>query len=192
MSGETSTLAEVIENTILSFMEGMHTCMPGRIESYDFKASKASVKPLLQRSYIDGTTLDIPILRDVPVIFPRTQSAGITFPVNRGDRVLIMFAERSLNIWKGSGENAVPTDNRKFDISDAICIPGLYSLNTRNIAKNNTDTVIHNDDQTITIKSNGDIDVGGDSVLKLVNESFKDLFNAHTHLVAAAPLVPPA
>ena len=82
-------LSEAITNTFLSLMEDMHTCIPGVIVNYDYKLAKASVKPLLQRAYIDDETLVMPVLHEVPVIFPRTQSAGITFPINVREILLL-------------------------------------------------------------------------------------------------------
>lgn len=165
---EKNTLAQAIENTMIALMEGIHTCLPGSIIDYDFKEARASVKPLIQKSYIDGDSMVLPIIRDVPVIFPRTGVSGITFPLNKGDKVLIVFSERSLDNWKGIGDDAVPRDFRKFDLSDAVCIPGLYSFNTRNLAKNNKDLVIHHNGFTITITDTGKISLKGANGLDLL------------------------
>lgn len=35
--------------------------------------------------------------------------------------------------------------------------------------------------QKVTVKSGGDIEIGNASLTKLVNDTFKDLFNGHTH-----------
>ncbi len=192
---EKNTLSSAVVNTFTALMEDIHTCLPGRVEDYDFRTSKATVKPLIQKTYIDGETLILPILKEVPVVFPRTGSSGITFPVNRGDRVLSFFSERSLDSWYTTGLDAVPGDNRKFDMSDSMCIPGLYSFNERNIASNNNDLEVHHEGQKITIKKNGNVEVGTGILTKLVNDTFKTLYNAHTHLdpvsgVSGTPVVP--
>lgn len=201
---ENNTLAEAITNTFLSMIENMHTCLPGVVVDYDFEFSRASVKPLIKKPFIDGDVLVLPVLKDIPVVFPRSSKAGMTFPLNKGDKVLIVFSQRSLDTWKDFGKDSVPRDFRKFDLSDAICIPGMFSFNKsdKNIASNNSDLEIQNEGQTITIKKNGDIEIGGSSLLKLVNENFKSLFNGHAHItttptnptstpvVFATPLVP--
>lgn len=184
---ETNKLTDVLENALSVFFEDIHTCMPGRIESYDFKSQKASVKPLLKKEYLDGEVLDLKVIGNVPVIFPRTKHAGITFPVEKGDGCLLLFSERAIERWKLSGNNSSPGDHRRYSLSDAICLVGLFSLNSKNIASNNDDTQIHNNGQTITIKKNGDIDVGGSSLLKLVNETFLSIFDSHTHVYAPGP-----
>jgi hypothetical protein len=53
----------------------------------------------------------------------------ITFPVAAGDIVLLCFAQTSLDNWLQLGGVVDPQDSRKFDLSDAIAIPGLLSFN---------------------------------------------------------------
>lgn len=148
-SGEQVTLSQAIENTFMTLISNLHTCLPGRIETYDFKRQKATVKPLIKKKFFGGNISPLPILTNVPVVFPRTKKAGITFPLSRGDGVLIVFSERSLEAWYSSGDDSEPQDSRKFDLSDAICIPGLYSFNQGNIASNNNSVEIQNKDGEI-------------------------------------------
>lgn len=181
MTGEKNELLEVIENAIRRASEDLHTFMPGRIESYDYRTQKATVKPLLKKRYLDGDVLELPVLGNVPVIFPRTGTAGITFPVKKGDKVGLIFAERSLERWYLTGEDSEPGDRRRYDLSDAVAIPGLYSFAEKNIQSNNSDVEVHNDGQRITIKANGDIELGVETLKKLVNDSFKSVYENHVH-----------
>lgn len=190
MTGK-NLLSTAIESTFLSMIADIHTCLPGTIETYDYKKRKATVKPLIKKKYIEGDTQELPILVNVPIVFPCSKIAGVVFPLSRGDGVLIVFSERALERWKSSGNVVEPGDPRKFDLSDGIAIPGLFSFKQNSFASNNNDLEVANKGQTITIKKNGDIDIGGTPVSKLVNESFMTLFNAHTHL-SAAPGIPTA
>lgn len=183
---ETNTLSDALVTTFWSLLASIHTCMPGRIESYEFKTQKASVKPLLKKKFLDGDVIEIPPLVNVPVVFPRTSTAGVTFPLKKGDGVLLVFAERSLERWYSSGLDSEPGDSRKFDLSDAIAIPGLFSFAQANLARNNTDLVVENEGQKITIKPNGEIELGGANLKKLVNEEFKAVFDGHVHNVSVA------
>jgi len=177
----TNTLAQAIVTTFKSMMADIHTCLPGRVEKYEYKTQKAEVKPLIKKKFLNGDSLDIPVIPNVPVVFPRTKKAGFTFPLNKGDGVLLVFSERSLERWLSSGDDVEPGDPRKFDLTDAIAIPGLFSFSDSNIASNNNDVEIHNEGQTITIKKNGDIEVGGSSLKKLVMEDMLAKFNSHVH-----------
>jgi len=167
--------------------------MPGRIETYDYTNRSVTVQPLLKKVFTEGESLEYKILANVPVIFPSSQESGMTFPLNRGDGVLILFSERALERWKSNGALTEPGDSRKFDLSDGICIPGLFAFNQKPLAENNKDVFIKHKNQKIVIKNNGNIEIGSSSLQKLVNESFMNLFNSHTHtyIPAIHPAVTP-
>lgn len=191
MVAEKNPMTVAIENIFFSLTEDFHTCLPGRVEKYDFKTQKATVKPLLKKVYNDKSVLEMPVLPNVPVIFPRTKRSGVTFPLERGDGVLLLFTERALERWKLSGDVSEPGDSRRFDLTDSVCIPGLFSFNQTNIASNNDDLEIQHEGQKVTIKKNGDIELGaGESLLSLVNETFLALYDSHTHLYAPGPGAP--
>lgn len=186
-----NTLAQAIVTTFQSLISEIHTCLPGRVESYEYTSQKANIKPLISKKLLNNDVEELPVLTNIPIIFPRTKSHGITFPINKGDGVLIVFSERSLDRWySSSGDVSEPGDPRKFDLSDSIAIPGLFSFNQENIASNNDDTEIHNSGQKVVIKKNGDIEVGSSSLKKLVNELFLTAFDSHTHLYAPGPGTP--
>lgn len=129
LENETPTLAEVIQRAIEARVCNMHVSMPARVVEYDFKTQKATVQPEIRRSYRDGTVVDIPTIRDVPVAWPRAGNAFVHFPLNAGDQVNLVFSERSLDEWKNIGGNTTPQENRKHDFSDAIAYPGTYPFN---------------------------------------------------------------
>jgi len=183
------SLATTIQNTFQAMVANMNTSLPGEIVEYDFRSKKASVKPLIKKKKLSGRTLTLPIIQNVPVVFPGTQNYGIHFPLRKGDSVLIVFSQRSLEKWLSSGQDVDPQDTRKFDLSDAIAIPGLTSFNVNNFAQNNEDFVIANDKEKITLKANGDIEIGGSELKKLINEEFRSIFDNHVHNVITADLL---
>lgn len=129
---------EVLDAFVRGHAAEMHTLLPGRIESYDAATGKASVLPLLQRTYtIDGAdgvlterTEAYPVIPDCPVAFPRGGGAAITFPLKAGDPCWVMFAERSLDAWLDSDGKTVldPDDARMHHLTDAVVLPGAYTL----------------------------------------------------------------
>lgn len=122
----TPTMAKVLQDHIKGVLKDIHTCMPAEVQSYDTTTNSVDVQPNFKRTYTDGDTVDLPIIRSVPVAFPRAGTAGITFPIKRGDSVLLIFSERSLDKWKNTGGTITPDDPRTHDLSDAIAIPGIY------------------------------------------------------------------
>jgi hypothetical protein len=177
---------EAIRIVVSSIITGINTCLPGRVEKYEYETRRAEVLPLVSKKYIDGQRVDYQPISDIPVMFPASGTTGIHYPVKKGDTVLLIFAQRALDNWLLSGDITAPGDNRKYDITDAIAIPGLYSFNVPNFADNNDDIVI-NGDNKITIKNNGDIEIGGAGLKKLINEEFKNTYNNHVHNFTAAP-----
>lgn len=122
---------EVLRAAMEYALADVHTALPGRVEAYDPATQKADIKPLIKRlvSTEDGEELleELPVLPQVPVIFPRTASAFITFPVAAGDHVLLIFNERSIdNFVAGDGEDTDPDEYRTHDLSDAVALLGFY------------------------------------------------------------------
>jgi hypothetical protein len=176
------TLNQAIETAINYHIGLLNTCLPGQIEKYDSTQQKADVSILLKKKYKDGSIpAEKMVISAVPVVFPRTSKSMVHFPLAAGDGVLLVFAQRSLEDWLFKGGETVPTDPRKFDLTDAIAIPGLYDFKVATLAENNEDFLIVHNGEKIVIKKDGNIEIGAASLKKLVNEEFKTLFNNHVH-----------
>jgi hypothetical protein len=195
------TLATVICQAVASIMSGVHTCMPGQIQKYDSATAKAEVLPLLNRTFYSGDVVTMPVVTNVPVIWPRTSQGSITFPLQKGDAVLLLFAERSIDEWLSNGKQSTPADGRAFDLSDAIAIPGCCDFSTALSHPNDSDfQVIFNENtikikqdgtieikgnNTITIATDGSISIGSSTLQSLMNKVAMDAYNQHTHPVVA-------
>lgn len=103
--------------------------MPGRVEKYDAAKQFAKVKPLLQalQRNADGSTtsVSLPVVNNVPVLFPQGGGLQLRLPVAKGDIVLLVFCDRSLDKWKSKGGEVDPVDLRQHHLSDAVAIAGL-------------------------------------------------------------------
>ena len=150
-------MTDAIRNAILYQLLNIHTAFPGKIVSYEFETKKAQIQPMVDKKYTDGTTEPMPVLNNVPVIFPFASGASITFPVNEGDYCLVLCCERSIDNFLANGQQAAPTDPRKFDLSDGVAIMGLLPFNETSPAQNNTDFAISYAGSEIVIKQNGDV-----------------------------------
>ncbi len=121
---------DVLKTAFESFVGNIHTCIPGQIESYNSAQKKASVKPLIKKR-IDNVDVSYPVISDVPVIFPGSSDTAIVFPLSKNDGCLILFSETSLeNFLSSRGGEVDPGDARKFSLTDAVCIPGLFSFSS--------------------------------------------------------------
>lgn len=123
---------EVMLRAILSgAQQGIWTALPGSIVSFDANTVTASVQPGVAGVVTkqDGSpgSVNLPVLTDVPVVFPRGGGCTLTFPVAVGDECLIVFACRAIDAWSQSGGVQPPSNARKHDLSDAFAIIGPMS-----------------------------------------------------------------
>ena len=147
-----TTPSDIFRNSVYSVLNNVNTALPAIIVSSDPITNKASVQPALNKAYLSGAE-PMPILESVPIMFPN----NITFPVNTGDYVLLIFCQRSLDLWLSKGGQVTPDDPRKFDLSDAIAITGLRPFTDDFSGNNGKDFKISFGGSEIVIKENGDI-----------------------------------
>ncbi|MCP8696612.1 Gp138 family membrane-puncturing spike protein [Klebsiella pneumoniae] len=114
-----------------AIMSAMRVAMPGIIQSFDPDAVTAVVQPAIKGAEKDESgaevSVNLPLLVDVPVVFPRGGGCTLTFPVKAGDECLVIFADRCIDFWWQSGGIQEPVDERMHDLSDAFCIVGPQS-----------------------------------------------------------------
>jgi hypothetical protein len=141
MSSATPDLFQVITEIVRWQLAELNTAIPARVLSYDPATQSADVQPLLKRRLKNGQVLSRAAITGVPVVFPAAGGGIITFPIQAGDTVLLIFSQRSIDRWvQSDGGEVDPLDNRMHAISDAIAIPGLTSF--PNALSGDTDRVI--------------------------------------------------
>ncbi len=147
-----TTPTDIFRDSVNAMLCNVHTAMPGIIKAYDPVTNKATIQPALNKNFTSGPQ-PMPVLENVPIMFP----IGVVFPINIDDYVLLVFSERSMDLWLSVGGQVTPTDPRKFDLSDAIAIPGLMPFTQTYPNNNNQDYVISFAGSYVTIKANGDV-----------------------------------
>ncbi|EHP2011572.1 TPA: hypothetical protein K8293_001178 [Escherichia coli] len=114
-----------------SVMSALRVSMPGIVQSFDPDAVTVVVQPAIKGYEPDSNGINqsttLPLLVDVPVVFPRGGGCTLTFPVKAGDECLVIFADRCIDFWWQSGGIQEPVDERMHDLSDAFCIVGPQS-----------------------------------------------------------------
>lgn len=189
------TIEQVLNEFIINKLSTkLNTAIPAVIESYEHEYARASVIPTISKKYVDGQVIDYKPIENIPVITLRTQNSIVHLPINKGDTVLLIICQRSMDKWLKDGLITPPSDRRQFDITDAIAIPGLFPFSGTTGLVNNTDFIIKHKNSSLVLKDNGDIEVqcdgeikiGNSGLKKLVNEEFKTLFDNHVHNVSVA------
>ncbi len=114
-----------IKDTVDECISDIHTALPAKIVSVDSATGLATVLPTMKKVLANGSTMSYPQISGVPVVLPQGsgQLVSIAFPVKAGDSCLLIISEQSLEYWLYGRE----TDTTLlFDITNAICIPGLF------------------------------------------------------------------
>lgn len=102
------------------------TAMPGIVQGVNLSAQTLSVQPAIQGSVTgpDGSTqtVNLPLLVDVPIVWPRAGGFALTFPIAPGDEVLVVFGARCIDSWWQSGGIGAQAEVRMHDLSDGFAI----------------------------------------------------------------------
>ncbi len=127
IGGEQQT-AQAIADSIAT---QLRVAMPGIIQSFDADTVTCTVLPAIKGNDSgvsgDRESADLPLLVDVPVIFPRGGGCTLTFPIKAGDECLLIFSDRCIDFWWQNGGVQEPVDSRQHDLSDAFAIIGPQS-----------------------------------------------------------------
>lgn len=119
------------------------TAMPGVVTSVDLAKQTVSVQPTIQgtteKPNGDTQNVNLPVLVDVPLMFPRAGGFALTFPVAAGDEVLVVFGCRCIDSWWQSGGVGAPAEARMHDLSDgfAILAPTSQPKKLENVSSTN-------------------------------------------------------
>lgn len=125
-------------------LRGLAVGMPGRIESYDSKKGKATIKPLIQEPDTAGALKPLKPITGVPVYMPGGDSASLYLPVKKGDTGWLSFSHRSIEVWLTRGGDSPPGDPRIMDLSDAVFFPGLRPFSAGSFAEQADALVLKN------------------------------------------------
>lgn len=150
--------SQLYENIIKKVNFNLRCCIPGVIQQYDPKTNTASIQPAIREEIVneDNTVqyMNLPILVNVPIIFPSCSIGSIKMLLKQGDECLVLFSDLSIdNFWKYANVQN-PIEVRRHDLSDGIAIPCVLSQpNTKPF--NGTGMEITSEDSKISITKDG-------------------------------------
>lgn len=197
---------DTVRALITQFEEELHTAFPAKVQSYDATKQTADLVPLVKQPVLqpDGSSVleDLPVLPSVPVLWPRAGKAFVSMPLAAGDTVLVLCCESATGSFRVSDGSSPqpPGDLRRFNLSHAVAIPGLFPRSKALTHASATDIVIGFDDGArVSIKTDGSVHLATDTGTALamasaVNDRLTKLqaaFDAHVHLAAGTPTAVP-
>jgi len=117
---------ESLRMALESYASQLWTALPASVVSVNLAAQTVSVQPTIQGSVADPAgnvrQVNLPLLVDVPLVWPKAGGFALTFPVAPGDEVLVVFACRCIDSWWQSGGIGAPAEARMHDLSDGFAI----------------------------------------------------------------------
>lgn len=151
----------------------MWTAMPCIVDSVDFDAMTVEAQPAIQGTVEDENgvlqSVNLPLLVDVPIVFPGAGGFIITLPLKKGDEVLVVMSSRCIDAWWQSGGIQRPMEARMHDLSDGFAIPGPRSQPNVVAGISTTGAQIRNDAGTTYIE------IAADGKIKLVSPTEIDI-----------------
>jgi hypothetical protein len=110
---------------------GIWTALPCIVTKVNLSAMTLEAQPAIQGVTYDQnnnpTYVNLPILGDVPIVFPSAGGFTLTLPIAVGNEVLVVFASRCIDAWWQQGGVQLPIEMRMHDLSDGFAIPGPKS-----------------------------------------------------------------
>ena len=162
----TPTWATAIREAIDSSLLDVHTAMVCTVKTYSAATQRVDVVPQIKRPIENYDTGEIeheelPVLPNIPVAFPRAGNMFISFPLEPGHVVLVIFCEYSLDQWLEKGRPTAPGDIGHLTMTGGIAIPlGPHPTAQKLSGAHSSDLVIGEDGGTqIHLKPDGSCEV---------------------------------
>lgn len=122
-------LGEVMKSIFSYEMEDVNTAMPGIVLAVHNNGQElfVDVQPSVSKITQTDEVIHRSVILNVQVMMPSSNNAGIIFPVDVGDTMLLVFSQTGIENFKyGDGRPTAPNDYRTFSIRDCVAIPGLF------------------------------------------------------------------
>ena len=164
---------ESLRMALESYASQLWTALPASVVSVNLEAQTVSVQPTIQGSVADPAgnvrLVNLPLLVDVPLVWPKAGGFALTFPVAPGDEVLVVFACRCIDSWWQSGGIGAPAEARMHDLSDgfAILAPTSQPKKLANVSASNVQLRNYAGNTLVEITPDGKANITGASEINL-------------------------
>jgi len=173
-------LGQVLDFAFRQHFKKIYTVLPGIVQEYDQSTKRARVLPAIKRLNTDNSLNSLPIVVDVPIIFPSGGGFTVTMPVSKDDAVLILFSQRGISNFKNSFKESSPTRESLLSLQDAIAIPGFGSLNITPSSSTGA-TIQTEDGNNALIVENGKVEIQkGSNTVTVDDNEMQAVINGNT------------
>ena len=139
-----------LSESISSALSHTWSALPAYVVRYVPETLTVDLQPTIQgritKENGEVELVNLPVLLDVPVVFPHAGGCSLTFPIKEGDECLVIFADRCIDGWWADGGVQPPFSARKHDLSDGFAICGVWSQATKLNAPSTEAVELRSDD----------------------------------------------
>lgn len=118
---------EALREAILGILMGRSFPLPGIVQDFNGETWTASVKPALKARTADDELQERAVIPNVPCCFFSAGGFAIHSAPSPGDECFLVYAGRSLDVFKQNGGVVDPDDGRLLHGSDCVAILGAFS-----------------------------------------------------------------
>jgi hypothetical protein len=106
-------IGDAIDASIEHFSDHLLMCLPARVESYDPDRQCVNAQPLTWKCWLAGGDREVkseryPVVMGAPVLFPGAGKTRRTWPIEKGEMVLLFFASASTDLLMLIGREVDP------------------------------------------------------------------------------------
>ena len=131
------TLAEIIRVAAENRERDLFTALVGVVQAYTPGPPGppvVDVLPVIKRALPDRSGgivhEDLPVIPNVPVIFPSVGNFSFSWPIAPGDHVLLVCTGWSHQAWRETGAVSEPGDLRTHEVGNAVAFAGVHPKTT--------------------------------------------------------------
>jgi len=166
-------LEEILRKALDQHSFDLRVAEPGIVQSFaGGPPATCTVQPAIkERLNLGGviTVVQLPVLINVPILYPGGGGYAITWPLVEGDEGIIVYQDRCYDAFWQSGGVQNEIEKRRHDLGDAVFYPcriskpnSLASIaNTLQIRNAAGTTFLEINGTTINITSSGIVNIQG-------------------------------
>jgi len=204
-----AAIGALVRDAVKAALLDVHTSFPARVESVrrDGTGWLVDVKPQglrhLPKRGGGTVTEELPVIPDVPMLWPVAGGWGMSMPIEAGDHVLVVASEHAIGEWRSRGEVCDPGLRGRHDLNGCFALPGAATAGRFFAdalgAAAESGIVIGKDGGIQIAISTSEIKLGrsassyaakADAVLDRL-QAIVTGFNAHTHTVSGGATLAP-
>lgn len=183
----TPDLAALLRHASDATLYQAYCHLPGRIEKFYPEDQTADITLPIQK-FFDGKPRPMPLLIKCPVFVLTGGATGrITMPVKPGDTCLVAVADRDIDIWWTTGNDAPPNSRRCHDLSDSFAFVGFRHKGNKITDYSADNLEVKNLGSTMAVSADVKLTAANGAKLELTNKA--RLANGSTDLKTVLDLL---